>query len=463
MPIHELKSFVETIFPLYRSICSPGLDEALERIKSRFIPDLTIEKYPTRSSAWTWTLPQKWELKEGYIESNGKKVIDIKDEPLSVWSGSLPVDGVVSHEELIPHIYTDPSRPDLLCWYFKYYGNLSWGFNLPYNLVKTLDPKAKYQVKIDARYYDDSFRVGSVFVKGKSDKIILLTSDICHPFQCNDSLSGAAVNYKLYTFLKTRENDYSYLFTFVPETIGTIAFLANHESLLPHMVYHIYSEFWGRKKNVRLQKSLRGDSLLDQIASQVLTRRFGGQCKILKFREDGIMNDELVTSMPNLYIPSIAFLRETFEEYHSHKDIPEKLDYDCIEEGYQIIKEVIERIDEAGEVNHEREKGSLRLEKMFDPFPHDARNFIPVPLFKGPVFLSRYDLWVDWRIDPKLNAAIDMMMACMDGKNSVAAIASYVDLPFEKVLGYINKFEEQGLIRKKSINSNESLYEMGKN
>jgi len=444
----DIKRFVERIFPLYRSICSPDLDIALERIRDEFIPELVIEEYPTGEEAWTWTLPQKWTLSEGFIEENGKLIIHTKDEPLCVWSGSLPIDCEIGYEELIQHIYSEPKRPDLLCWYFRYYGKLDWGFNLPHNLVSKLNPKSTYRVKVDSKYYDDFFKVGYARIQGKSNKTILITSDICHPYQCNDSLSGAAVAFKLYQKLKASNPHYSYLFTFVPETIGTIAFLSRNENLIPDIVYHIYSEFWGNEGAVRLQKSLKGNSRLDEIAEDVLKESFQEDFQVLPFRKGGITNDELVTAMPGLFIPSIALNRGMFPEYHSHRDIPENLNYQNIEEGYQILEKILERLDQETDIDFSEEKGATPIRKNLNVREH-SEDFVPEPLFKGPVFLSQYDLWVDWRTHPELNSALDLIMASLDGKNSVSDIAAFTKLPFETIQDYILQFEAKGLVSKK--------------
>ena len=166
--VDVFRSFIETIAPLNRSICSPGLDQALYLIKREFIPELEIESYPTGSDAWTWILPRKWDIAEAYLSDGQRKLIDFKDEPLCVWSGSLSVDRDVSYDELMKHTHTDRDYPDLIRWYFRYYGTLDWGFNLPYKLVRDLDPKGTYRAVIKSRYYDDDFRVGSVFLPGKT-------------------------------------------------------------------------------------------------------------------------------------------------------------------------------------------------------------------------------------------------------------------------------------------------------
>lgn len=446
--MNDLKHFIETLFPLNRSICSPGLDEALSRIKELFLPKLVIESYPTGSDVWTWTLPRKWDLHEGYIKQDGKTIIHTRNEPLCVWSGSLPVDKKVSYRELIRHLYSDPSRPNLLCWYFKYYGTLDWGFNIPHSLVDKLDKKSSYQVKIDARYYDDNLKIGFAKITGKSEKTILITSDICHPFQCNDSITGAAVANELYKHLEKKCTNFSYLFTFVPETIGTIAFLANNEGLIPKIAYHIYTEFWGSKGNICLHSSLRGDSSIDRIAKETLKDLCGSNFKVVPFHVSGLINDELVTSMPNIFIPSIALNRGRFSEYHSNQDTPDRLNYKNISEGVSIMKNMIDRLEKNfTHIDCDKDRGSIKLttKKTSDEF--EDSGLTPVPLFKGPVFLSKYDLWVDWRKDRELNTATDLIMSCMDGKNSIRDIARFLNLPYEKVLQFIKRFEKEGLVQ----------------
>jgi aminopeptidase-like protein len=443
----NIRKFIERLCPLNRSICSPELDKALEIIQKEFIRELVIDEYPTGTPAWTWFLPRKWDLQFGSIHCQGKEMISTKEEPLCVWSGSLPVRATVSYDELIKHLYTDPDRPDLLCWYFRYYGNLDWGFSLPYNLIKTLDRKALYDVEIQSSYYDGYFKLGWAKLEGRSKQIILVSSDICHPYQCNDSLSGAAVAYKLFKYLQKKTNRFfTYLFTFLPETIGTIAFLSQNEKLIPQIVYNIYTEFWGRKGRVRLQKSLKGDSLFDRTAEEVLRKHFDSDFTILKFREDGVMNDEKVTTMTNLWIPSIALNRGPYYEYHSHQDVPGKLEYPEIWEGFEIVRDLMEEMEKSERVDCRNDRGCISLNQLYPDLLKPADDFIPIPLFKGPIFLTRYNLWVDWRKDPELNAALDLIMACMNGCNSVAEIAAFVRLPFEKVLAYVKRFASEGLI-----------------
>ncbi len=69
--------------------------------------------------------------------------------------------------------------------------------------------------------------VGEYTVKGYTDECIILPIHLDHAGMANDNLSGVAVAIQLIlTLLRTPDLKYSYKFLFVPETIGTIAYLS---------------------------------------------------------------------------------------------------------------------------------------------------------------------------------------------------------------------------------------------
>ena len=68
---------------------------------------------------------------------------------------------------------------------------------------------------------------GEAYIQGKTRKEILLTSYICHPSMANNELSGPAVlTFLANWFLKKR--NFSYRVIFIPETIGSIAFISKN-------------------------------------------------------------------------------------------------------------------------------------------------------------------------------------------------------------------------------------------
>ena len=62
--------------------------------------------------------------------------------------------------------------------------------------------------------------------------------------------------------------------------------------------------------------------------------------------------------------------------------------------------------------------------------------------------LSRFGLWVDWRIDARLNLQTEKIMLLLEGDRSLIDIAHELELPFSTVRDYLERFFEAGLIKK---------------
>ena len=67
-------------------------------------------------------------------------------------------------------------------------------------------------------------------IKGKTDKEIFISTYICHPSMANNELSGLCLSIYLANFLSKLKLNYSYRFIFIPETIGSIAYLSKNFS-----------------------------------------------------------------------------------------------------------------------------------------------------------------------------------------------------------------------------------------
>ena len=76
-----------------------------------------------------------------------------------------------------------------------------------------------------------------------------------------------------------------------------------------------------------------------------------------------------------------------------------------------------------------------------------ASNYIPRRTFRGPVFLSGYGLWVDWRENWDLNRAIEKIMMKFKGKHTVFDIAEQVGLDYWTVREYVEKFRAKGFVK----------------
>ncbi len=411
-----MMKLIEDLWFSRRDLISDGLDRSLEYI-GRIIP-LKIHSIPCGTKCWTWTVPEKWSVNEAYIEdSKGKRLLDLKDHPLHILSYSLPIDRVVSKEELMAHLHSNPKRPGAIPFEFKYYEK-DWGFCIEHNKLKNFKG-SEFKVFIDSKFEKGSLKVGEYTIKGETDKTIVLVGHICHPAQVNDDLAGVAVLVDIAKDLSKRKNHFTYKFLILPETIGSIAYLSQNEKIIPKLKYGLFLEMLGNSNVHALQLTRQGNTRLDRIARSVMKRKLKG------FNEGAfrkvVGNDEMVFNGPGVNVPMISVSRWPYPEYHTSDDNPSIISEKRLIESKNLVLEMLKVIDS---------------------------DYTPKRKFKGPVFLSGCDLWVDWRENRELNRNIEQIMLRLEGDQSVFDIAEELGLEFEDVFNYVNKFYKKGLVEK---------------
>ena len=410
---------IEDLWYKQRNIVSDEYEEALKYI-SNIIP-LKIHEVSTGTKCWTWTIPEKWTVNEAWIEDlDGNRLLDFKDHPLHVISYSLPINKIVTKNELMEHLHTNSKRPDAIPFEFKYYQK-DWGFCIQHNKLKQFT-KEKYKICIDSKFENDSLKIGDFTIKGESDDTIVMVAHLCHPSMVNDDLAGVSVLVDVAKELSKKNNHYTYKCLFLPETIGSIAYLSQNEELIPNFKYGIFFEMLGNKNIHALQLSRQGNTRLDNIARHVLeneteTFREG------KFREI-ICNDEMVFNGPGINIPMISISRYPYPEYHTSDD------------NLSIISE---------ELLNESKNTILEILKILDA------DYIPKRKFKGPIFLSGYGLWVDWRVNEELNLNIEKIMLRLEGDKSIFEIAQELGMKFLNVKEFVDKLLDKQLAEKTKI------------
>lgn len=400
-----------------RDIISDGFDESLEYI-SKIIP-LKIHEIPTGTKCWTWVVPDKWSVNEAYIKDlSGNVLLDLKDHPLHIISYSLPIDGIVSRAELLQHLHTRLDRPNAIPFEFRYYRK-DWGFCIQHNRLQEFT-QDKYQVYINSRFEKGTLKVGDFTIKGKtSAKTIILMAHLCHPAMANDDLAGVAVLVEIAKYLSQRQNHYTYKFLFLPETIGSIAYLSRNEQTIHQFKYGIFLEMPGTENPLALQFSRQGNTRLDRIARFVMEE----ECRFFRTGLFGriVRNDDKVLNGPGIDVPTISLSRYSYPEYHTSDDNPSIISEASLTEAQSLIIKILEILD---------------------------NNYIPKRLFKGPVFLSKFNLWIDWRVNEKLNRDMDQIMLRFEGDKSIFDIAEELNLKFDEVLRCVDKFSDNGLIEK---------------
>ena len=429
-PVSSLKDLLAEIVPLHRTLASDGMDTALDIIGS-YLPEsaaYSIETFPPLKPVWTWYVPERYVVHEAYLETeNGERIVDFGDNPLHLVSYSLPVDQILSWDELEPHLYYNEKRPHAIPWKFKYYER-NWGFCLPKNQFDKLARKEKYHAVIRSEFVTDpgqGFRVSSAVIHptGGANPAageMFIMAHVCHPNQANDDAAGVVTAIEVARRLAADPlpaGSMSIRFWFGAETIGPIAYLAHHEDLIPAFRGGIFVEMTGNDNTIALQHTRQHDTTLDRVGQYVLKQRGG------EFREgtfaDIIANDERVLNGPGLNVPCLSISRFPYPEYHTSDDNLDIMHEEKLLEAADVIEQII-RIH--------------------------ASDYRPKRKFRGPVFLSGHGLFVDWQVNWKLNRAIEKMMMRFEGRQSVFEIADELDLDYWETRDYIEKFRLRGLV-----------------
>jgi aminopeptidase-like protein len=428
--ISSLKSLVSELYPLHRTLVSDGTDRALEVI-GEYMPesDYSIEVYEPGKKVWTWQVPERYVVHEARLETeDGEKVVDFSDNPLHLVSYSLPIEGIFTWEELEPHLHYSKKRPDAIPWEFKYYER-SWGFCLSKSQFDRLPRDKRYHAVIRVEFATDpemGLRIGFGVVhpeggmQGEMGEM-LICSHVCHPYQANDDISGVVTAIEVARRLSERKlpnGSMSVRFLFCPETIGSISYLSHHEDLIPNIKAGIFCEMTGNLNSLALQRTRQDDDLLDRCARYVLEHQ------VEEFREGAfrevVGNDEMVINGPGVNIPCISLSRWPYDEYHTSDDNPEIIKEEMLREAVDTIEEIV---------------------RIY------ASNYIPQRTFRGPVFLSGYGLWVDWRENLKLNRALEKIMLRFEGEHSVFDIADELNLDYWETREYVERFLAEGLVQ----------------
>jgi aminopeptidase-like protein len=226
----EAESLLRRLFPICRSLTGDGVRETLS-ILQEVVP-FEVREIASGTVCYDWVIPDEWNIREAWIEtSSGDRIVDFRDSNLHVVNYSVPVDQTVSFQELDRHLHTLPELPEAIPYRTAYY-NRSWGFCLAYRQYLQLDRKASYRVHIDSTLAPGHLTYGEALLPGESGEEFLVSTYCCHPSLANDNLSGMVLWALLLRELQARAHRHSYRFVIVPETIGAIAYLAQHEAAM---------------------------------------------------------------------------------------------------------------------------------------------------------------------------------------------------------------------------------------
>lgn len=252
----------------------------------------------------------------------------------------------------------------------------------------------------------NGLKLGEHTVKGYTDECIILPIHLDHPRMANDNLSGVVVAMELINRLYDQKLRHTYKFLFLPETIGTIAWLSRHGI---DYKYGIVIDSVGTCGDI-VTTETKTPSLLNSYI----------EGKTNEFMSDAHLmtgNDE--RTLESVDIPSIQVSRLPFKEYHTTADTPDIIQEKQLSDTVDYVYSLIMRIE---------------------------RDFVPKPKYEGVPCLSANGLWEKAYETSEVFIKVEKIWHLIGGWRTVAQIAKVAGLSFDFVYDFVKKLESKGLL-----------------
>lgn len=412
----------EKLFPICRSITGDGVRQTLDILKEEY-GDIQVYEVPSGTQVFDWTVPREWNIRDAYIEdSQGKRIIDFKENNLYVMGYSLPMDRVMSLEELKKIIFTQPDQPDVIPYVTSYYQQRS-GFCMSENLKNSLQEDT-YHCVIDSELKEGSLTYGEIILKGDTEEEVLLSTYICHPSMANNEVSGPVVTIELVKWLAAlKQRRYTYRILFIPETIGSITYLSrNLEIMKKNTIAGFVLSCLGDDRTYSIVETKYGDTLTDRLLKNILQYHFPDYI-CYDFLHRG--SDERQYNAPGVDLPVCGVCRSKYEEYPEYHTSADDLSL-ISEEGLQGSVTLMKKCIMALEYNY-----FYKLSCCCEP-QLGKRGLYPTLSQKG-----KYS-----------DAALIMrdLVAYADGRIDLIEISNRIHTPIDRLIPLIDKLLENGLL-----------------
>lgn len=417
----QMYKLAEKLFPICRSLTGNGFRESL-RILVDGLQEFKTYEIPTGMSVFDWTVPKEWNISGGYIETlDGRRIIDFANSNLHILGYSLPINAIISRDELMEHVYTQPDQPDWIPYVTSYYKE-RWGFCMSEKQKQSLT-EDQYHVVIYSELKEGSLTLGDLVINGETDEEIMFSTYLCHPSMANNELSGPVVWRALIDYVMAMpKRRYTYRFVINPETIGSIAYLSkNKEYLQTHLQAGFVLSCVGDNRTYSYVESKYANTLADRVVCNVLSFHYP-EYKTYSFLKRG--SDERQYNSAGVNLPVCGICRSKYgeyPEYHTSADDMSLISPEGLQGAYDVCVKVINALE-----YNRNYKMSCCCEPQLG-----KRGLYPTTSQKGS-----YDA---------VRAMIDFI-AYADGRNDLIEISNYISQPVDVLIPIVQKLLECKLI-----------------
>jgi len=442
--VKKADHLLNTLFPICRSISGQGVRDTLSIIGDQ--TEINLNEVPSGTVCYDWQVPDEWNISDAFVaDESGRRVIDFKLSNLHVVNYSIPVDEVLSYQDLCKHLFFLPDLPDAIPYRTSYY-NRTWGFCMTYNQFKALDKKQKYHAFIDSTLAPGSISYGEQLLNGTSGKEYIISTYLCHPSLGNDNLSGVVLWTLLLNELKKRKLHHTYRFVIIPETIGSIVYLSRNEKMAKKLDGGFVISTVAGPGQFGYKRSFLVDHLIDRVVRKTYKEL---DIDFLEYHFDVNGSDERQYSSPAFRIPIGTITKDKYYEYTNYHTSLDNLDFISAENLVETLKLYILAIEKLEQNNTYRSKmpyGEPMLGKRgLYPKIGGSINQKAVDL-NTPHSKRTYTVDIEHIMYGNELDAIRWLLFYCDGKTSLLEIGEKTGLPMQQLSDLAHKLVEHDLL-----------------
>jgi len=415
------------LYPICRSLTGKGIVKTLKIIQNEF-PSLKIKKIKSGTKVFDWHIPSEWNITDAYVlDKNGLKIIDFKQHNLHIVGYSIPLKTTLTKKDFFKNLFFLKNQPTAIPYLTSYYKK-GWGFCVSYNQFKKFNnkysSKDKFKIIINSSLKNNgNLNYAELILKGKSKKEILISTNICHPSMANNELSGPIVTMGLINYFSKLKLNKTLRFVFIPETIGSIAYLSKNLNYLKNNVIGGYNlSCIGDDRQHSLMFSKYQNSASDEAIIAAYKKLKIKNYKIYSFLERG--SDERQYNSPGVDLPISSIFRTkygSYPEYHTSLDNFDLVTIKGVTGGFKVAKTAIKIL-----LNNIYPKNKLICEPQMG-----KRGLYPT--------LSAGNL-------NKLTLSYMDFLQYSDGTNSLKKISNLISVKFDAAEKIYYKLKENSLV-----------------